>query len=80
MTDDQRERIAPIPANLATLLNDLQLLGIRRMEGFGWDLRFVRRQALPAPIPVIADPSGHQLAVVDQDGRLETNHGLSFRP
>lgn len=80
MSDDQREKIAPIPANLAAILNDLQLLGIRRLEGFGWDLRFVRRENLPKPIPVVADPGGQKLAVVDEEGKLDVNHGLNFRP
>lgn len=80
MTDEQRHRIDPIPSDLKSALNDVQILSLRRIEGFGWDLRFVRRAAGQPPVVVVSDPNGKTLGILDEDGRLNLEHGLRIRP
>lgn len=76
---ENRERLPAIPANLQSLVNEVQYLAIRRIEDFGWDLKFVRRENLKTPIIVVSDHAGKQLGVLEADGRLNLQHGLKIR-
>lgn len=76
---ENRERLPAIPANLQSLVNEVQYLAIRRIEDFGWDLKFVRRENLKTPILVVSDQSGKQLGVLEADGRLNLQHNLKIR-
>lgn len=80
MSDEQRNRQEPIPGNLRDVLTDLQMLALRRIEGFGWELRFVRRAGRKVPIPVVSNAAGDSIGVLEEDGRLNLNHGLRIRP
>lgn len=76
---ENRERLPAIPADLQSLVNEVQYLAIRRIEDFGWDLKFVRRENLKTPILVVSDQSGKQLGVLEPDGRLNLQHNLKIR-
>lgn len=76
---ENRERLPAIPADLHKRLTELQFYAIRRIEDFGWDLKFVRRENLKAPIVVVSNHSGEQLGVLEADGRLNLQHNLKIR-
>lgn len=78
--DEHRNRLAPIPADLRGLLTENQIMSIRRIEGFGWELKFVRRHGIKTPIAVVMDPGGKTLGVLEDDGRINLQHNLRIRP
>jgi len=61
-------------------LNDAQLMTLRGIENFGWELRFVRRPPGVDPIPVVFDHAGKQYAVLEQDGSLNQKPNIVIRP
>lgn len=79
MTSDNRNRMPAIPADLRAVLTDLQMMALRRIEGFGWELRFVRKTGLAVPIPVVSNPEGTTIGILEEDGRLNLDHGLRIR-
>ena len=77
--EENRERMAPIPANLNKLLNQAQLLAIQKVGQFGWELQFVRRNGLEVPLPVIKGPNGEAVGIIDEDGNIDTNPDIVVR-
>jgi hypothetical protein len=69
----------PVPDDLLSRLNELQRLTIRRLEAFGWKIRFVRRPSFTEPVVVVTDPSGKDSAVVDEHGHLDRSTKLDMR-
>ena len=78
--EEKRNGMAPIPENLPSVVNPLQMLSMRRLESFGWELQFVRRRNMPEPIPVVMEPGSGKTGVLDADGNLVTQHQLHIRP
>lgn len=64
MDREKRDREEPIPDNLEEILSEFQLIALHRIEGFGWELRFLRRPAFQAPIPVIFSTDGTKIGVL----------------
>ena len=77
--EENRETMAPIPANLKKLLNQAQLLTIQRIGQFGWELQFVRRNGLEVPLPVVKGPTGEAIGVIDEDGNIDSNPDIVIR-
>src|SRR5436190_13771582 len=59
-------------------LNDAQLMTLRGLEGFGWELKFIRRKPFQEPIAVIFDGDRKTFAVLEADGSL--NEKPAARP
>ena len=79
MSDERRDRIAPVPDDYETLLTPMQLVALRNIAGFGWELRFVRRYGVDIPIPVVYSEQGHRIGVVEEDGRLNLESDIKLR-
>lgn len=77
---DQRSRVEPIPDDLYRQLTASQIFAIRRIESFGYELRFVRRQGLAEAIPFVQSPSVGTVGVVEADGRINHQHTHTIRP
>lgn len=78
--DATRNRLPPIPADLHNVLTENQFLAVQSIERFGWSLRFVRREGTARPIVVVSNPTGQTLGVLEEDGRLNLQHNVKFRP
>lgn len=76
---ENRKRLPAIPGDLQERLTELQLLAVRRIEDFGWDLKFVRRENLKEPIVVVTNHAGESYGVLEADGRLNLQHNLKIR-
>lgn len=76
---ENRKRLPAIPSDLQERLTELQLLAMRRIEDFGWDLKFVRRENLDEPIVVVTNQAGQSYGVLEADGRLNLQHKLKIR-
>lgn len=60
-------------------LNDAQLLTLRGLEGFGWELKFIRRKPFQEPIAVIFDGDRKRFAVLEADGTLNESPAFEIR-
>jgi len=79
MTDERRERLPPIPDDYEKLLTPMQLMALRNIAGFGWELGFIRRVGLDVPVPVVYLAEGKQIGVIDEDGRINVDPDIKLR-
>ena len=79
MDKEKRKGEKPVPDNLESLLNQDQLLTLRQIESFGWQLRFVRRPLFQEPTPVVFNPTGDSIGILDEDGRLDIHAEIKIR-
>jgi len=76
---EKRSGLAPVPRNLADILNELQLISLRQIENFGWQLHFVRRPLFQDPVVVIVSAEGDRFGTLEADGRIEIKHQFDIR-
>lgn len=77
----ERRKGTQIPgAHLLRQLNDAQLLTLRSLEHFGWELKFIRKPLFQQPLPVVFDGARQQFAVIEEDGSLNENPRIKIRP
>ena len=79
MDYEKRDREDPIPDNLEKILSEFQLLALHRIEGFGWELRFVRRPPFQAPTVVVFSADGNKIGVLEEDGRINMEPDIQLR-
>lgn len=79
MLEEKRGVGEPVPENSRDLLTDGQLESLKRMENFGWSLKFIRQPRCQPPIVVIENPVGTSIAVLAEDGRLDIRPQINFR-
>jgi hypothetical protein len=79
MDEEKRKGEPPIPDHLEEVLNEHQLLALHRIEGFGWELRFVRRPLFQAAIPVVYNNEGTSIGVLEEDGRINMEPDIQIR-
>ena len=60
-------------------LNDDQRLTLAELEGFGWELKFVRRPMFQDSVPVVLDSERQHFAVIEPDGTLNEHPALNIR-
>ena len=79
MSDERRDRIAPVPDDYENLLTPMQLMALRNIAGFGWELRFVRRYGVDIPMPVVFSGEGQRIGVIEEDGKLNLESDIELR-
>ena len=79
MESERRKGMAPIPEKLNEVLNDVQLSSLQKLEGFGWNLQFVRRPLFQEVIPVLFHPDNGTLGVMRDDGTLDMEPEIQLR-
>lgn len=79
MTDEKRDQEKPIPDNLEEMLSDFQIMALHRIEGFGWELRFVRRPTFQVPTVVVFSADGAKIGVLEEDGRINMEPDIKLR-
>jgi hypothetical protein len=76
---ERRKNSTPASRALEKELSFDQVVTLRELERFGWELKFVRRPAFAPPIPVVFDPDRKHYAVIKQDGTLDEAESLNIR-
>lgn len=80
---DNADRRLPIKETSSVLrrqLNAAQLATFNTLERFGWELKFIRREA-DRKLVVLYDPDGRKYAILLEDGELDENPIFhQFRP
>jgi hypothetical protein len=76
MDNDRHIRDEPVPVDLKEMLNETQLLALKRIEEFGWELHFIRVPLFEDIVPVVVNHQGEKFGVLEVDGRINTIHEL----
>ena len=79
MGDDKRNGEKPIPDNIKEYMNDAQLAHLHTIEGFGWELKFIRRPLFQQKVVVVTNPDGSSIGVLEEDGRLNLDPNIIIR-
>ncbi|MEE9423196.1 MAG: hypothetical protein V3V50_08570 [Gammaproteobacteria bacterium] len=79
MDKDKRKGEEPVPDNAIEMLNQLQILALRRLEGYGWRLQFIRRPLFQDVVAVMTDGEGNKIGVLEEDGRINMEPELEIR-
>ena len=80
MIETDRRKFQQQPGRmLERQLNEEQLLTLRELERFGWELKFMRRRPFEAPIPVVFDGDRKKFGILEPDGTLNENPNFEIR-
>lgn len=79
MTNDKRKG-GPIPTDdMRAQLNEAQRQALSELELLGWSLKFVRMPMFQDPIPTIVSKDNGQIGLLDPDGKIVVDKGLTVR-
>ena len=78
--NEKRVKQPPIPLNKSDILTTLQKATIQRLEGFGWELMFIRRSNPRDIITVMHLPFSNETALIEKDGSVNRAHNIIVRP
>lgn len=79
MDIEKRKGDKPIPDRLEDVLNDVQMLALRQIQRFGWQLRFVRKPLFQEPVPVVFSADGDKIGILEEDGRINMEADIKVR-
>lgn len=79
MKRNRRRGEAPIPHNVDKYLNEDQLMSLRQMESFGWELAFIRRPLFQEPVAVVSNSDHTNFGVLELDGSINTKPDIVIR-
>ena len=79
MDRDKRKGDEPVPDNAIEMLNHVQVLALRQIEGYGWRLQFIRRPLFQDPVPVVIDAAGMKIGILEEDGRINMEPDIKVR-
>lgn len=68
-----------IPHNIDKYLNEDQVLSLRQMESFGWQLAFVRRPLFQEHVAVVSNSDSTKFGVLEDDGSINTSPQFYIR-
>jgi len=76
---ERRRGAEPVPDRVEKLLTDLQLMTLRQLDCFGWQLSFVRRPLFQDVTAYVTDTSGHRIGLLDAEGLVKYDIAESLR-
>jgi len=76
---ERRKAEKEYASSLKRQLNAAQILTLRGLEQFGWELKFIRRTPFQPPIVVVADGDRKKYAVLELDGTLNEKPSFKIR-
>ena len=76
---ERRDEVLIALASLRARLNADQIVTLRELEKFGWELKFIRHALFQEPLPVVFDGDRKKYAVLRPDGTLDDNPGFELR-
>lgn len=79
MENEKRNQQNPIPADLTEHLNADQILALRQIENYGWNLKFVRRPPFQESVTVVTGPGGEPIGVLETDGTINKDPDIIIR-
>jgi hypothetical protein len=79
MDSEKRKGDKPVPDRLEEVLNEMQMLALRQIEGFGWQLRFIRKPLFQESVPVVFSAEGDKIGILEEDGRINMEPDIKLR-
>ena len=79
LENDKRGVQRAVPVDVGRYLNEAQLLALQSLEGFGWQLAFVRRPLFMEPVVVVHHPDHSQYALLEDDGAVNQKVKIGLR-
>jgi hypothetical protein len=79
MDSEKRKGDMPVPDRLEDVLNELQMRALHQIEGFGWQLGFIRRPLFQEPVPVVFSAEGDKIGILEEDGRINMEPEIKVR-
>ena len=79
MREERRTGNQEINDELLGYLSQEQLSTLNRLERFGWNLKFVRHSLFQDVTVVISNEESNDIAVIEDDGVFNKEHGLFLR-
>ena len=79
LLQEQRDGRPAIPENALDLLTDMQKAALRRIENFGWTLKFIRQPSFEPPLVVVENSTGVNIGVLEEDGGVNLSPRIILR-
>ena len=79
MIEEKRVGAEPVPHNLSELLTELQRTSLRRIENFGWQIKFIRRPRFQPPVVDVENTTGMNIGILEEDGGVNLRPAISLR-
>lgn len=79
MQADKRNGQPPVPPNLDEMINTEQLMTLRQIENFGWQLAFVRRPLFQESVVIVSSNDTSKFGVLEDTGELNLQHEIKIR-
>lgn len=76
---EKRKATAGVPDDVLTMLTDMQKIALRRIENFGWQLKFIRHPSFEPPLVVVENSTGVNIGVLEEDGGVNLNPQIVLR-
>jgi hypothetical protein len=79
MINEKRTSEAELPDNALGMLTEMQRISLRRIENFGWTLKFIRHPSFEPPLVVVENSTGISVGVLDEDGGVDMSPKILLR-
>ena len=76
---EKRRATPEVPDDVLTMLTDMQKIALRRIENFGWQLKFIRHPSFEPPLVVVENSTGINIGVLEEDGGVNLNPQIVLR-
>jgi len=70
MSDEKRKGDKPVPDDVKNYLNNAQLAELHKIEGFGWNIKYLRHPLFQDPVVFVSSADGKSIGILEDDGRL----------
>jgi len=79
MDNEKRSGEKPIPDNVNNYLNNAQRAELHKIEGFGWNIKYIRHPLFQDPVVFVTSADGKSIGILESDGRLNLNPDVPTR-
>ncbi len=79
MEQEKRNGQSPVPPNIESVINPDQLMMLRQIENFGWQVAFVRRPCFNENIVVVSSTETEKFGVLEDTGELNLQAEIKIR-
>lgn len=79
METEKRKGEAPIPSRFQDALSLEQIMTLRQIENFGWQLAFIRRPLFQESVVVVTTSDSKKFGVLEDTGELNLQAEIRIR-
>jgi hypothetical protein len=79
MEREKRKGESPVPSHFEDALSLVQLMTLRQIENFGWQLAFIRRPSFRESVVVVSSSDNKKFGVLEDTGELNLQVEIKIR-